>query len=143
LKLFKKLVVFMVKVSVVIPVYNVEDFLEECLDSVVNQTLRDIEIICVNDGSPDDSLRILEEYARRDNRITVINQDNAGHAVASNRGIDLAKGEYLYLMDSDDMLKTTALEELYIYAKDKSADFVLFQSNNYSQDENKFYNSAI
>lgn len=133
----------MVKVSVVIPVYNVEDFLEECLDSVVNQTLRDIEIICVNDGSPDNSLRILEEYARRDSRITVINQDNAGHAVASNRGIDLAKGEYLYLMDSDDIVELTALEETYNYARKKKVDFVLFQAINYDYSDNKYYESEI
>lgn len=133
----------MVKVSVVIPIYNVEEFLDECLTGIVNQTLSDIEIICINDGSTDNSLEILNKYANDDDRIIILNQENKGHAVACNRGIDLAKGEYLYLMDSDDMLKTSALEELYDYAKKKSADFVLFQSNNYSQDEDVYYNSAI
>ena len=93
----------MVKVSVVIPVYNVEEFLEPCLDSIVNQTLDDIEIICVNDGSTDKSLDILNSYAKNDDRFTVISQENGGHAVATNRGMELANGKYLYLMDSDDL----------------------------------------
>jgi len=102
---------FVVKVSVVIPVYNVEDFLGECLDSICNQTLKDIEIICVNDGSKDSSLDILNEYALNDSRITVVDQENGGHAVATNRGMELATGEYLFLMDSDDILDVTALEK--------------------------------
>ena len=121
----------MVKVSVVIPVYNVEDFLEECLNSIVNQSLKDIEIICVNDGSKDKSLEILNSFAENDDRFTVIDQENQGHAVATNRGMELAKGEFLYLMDSDDILGLTALEETYEYAKLKNADFVIFQSLNY------------
>ena len=89
----------MVEISVVVPVYNVEEFLGECLDSIVNQTFKDIEIICVNDGSPDNSLEILKEYAARDDRFIVIDQENGGHAVASNRGIDIAKGKYLFLLN--------------------------------------------
>lgn len=73
----------MVKVSVVIPVYNVEEYLRECLDTIVNQTLKDIEIICVNDGSTDKSLDILKEYADKDDRMTVLSQENCGHAVAT------------------------------------------------------------
>ena len=133
----------MVKVSVVIPIYNVEEFLNECLDSIVHQTLEDIEIICVNDGSTDKSLDILNLYAKNDDRITVISQENGGHAVATNRGMGLAKGEYLYLMDSDDILELTALEETYKYAKEKGADFILFQSLNYNMDEDKYYNTDI
>ena len=133
----------MVKVSVVIPVYNVEEFLNECLDSIVHQTLEDIEIICVNDGSKDKSLDILNLYAKNDDRITVISQENGGHAVATNRGMGLAKGEYLYLMDSDDILELTALEETYNYAKEKDADFILFQSLNYDMDEDKYYKTDI
>lgn len=133
----------MVKVSVVIPVYNVEEFLNECLNSISNQTLKDIEIICVNDGSTDKSLDILNYYAENDNRFTVISQDNGGHAVATNRGMKLAKGEYLYLMDSDDILELTALEETYNYAKEKDVDFVLFQSLNYVMDEDRIYKSDI
>lgn len=128
----------MVKVSVVIPVYNVEDFLEECLDSITNQTLTDIEIICVNDGSKDKSLDILNEYAGRDSRITVIDQENGGHAVATNRGMDLACGEYLFLMDSDDILDLKALELTYNLAEKKSVDFVIFQAINYYMDKDEY-----
>lgn len=128
----------MVKVSVVIPVYNVEDYLVECLDSIVNQTLKDIEIICVNDGSTDNSLNILNEYAAKDNRFTVFSQENGGHAVATNKGMEFAKGKYLYLMDSDDILKVeTALEDTYNLAEEKNVDFVLFQAINYYMDKNE------
>ena len=128
----------MVKVSVVIPVYNVEDFLAECLDSICNQTLEDIEIICVNDGSKDKSLDILNEYASRDGRITVIDQENGGHAVATNRGMDLACGKYLFLMDSDDILDLTALEETYDVAEKRDVDFVIFQAINYYMDKDEY-----
>ena len=128
-----------IKVSVVIPVYNVEEFLGECLDSIVNQTLKDIEIICVNDGSKDKSLEILNYYAENDDRFTVISQENGGHAVATNRGMDLARGKYLYLMDSDDFIELTALEEAYNYAEEKNVDFVIFQSMNYVTDEDRYY----
>lgn len=124
----------MVKVSVVIPVYNVEEFLGECLDSITNQTLDDIEIICVNDGSKDKSLEILNEYAAKDDRITVIDQENGGHAVATNNGMKLAKGKYLFLMDSDDILDLKALEESYDVAEKKNVDFVIFQAINYYMD---------
>ncbi|WP_288193361.1 glycosyltransferase family 2 protein [uncultured Methanobrevibacter sp.] len=128
----------MVKVSVVIPVYNVEDFLGECLDSIVNQTLEDIEIICVNDGSKDNSLNILNEYASKDNRFTIISQENGGHAAATNKGMSLAKGKYLFLMDSDDVLDVTALEKTYNLAEEKNADFVIFQAINYYMDKDEY-----
>ena len=128
----------MVKVSVVIPVYNVEDFLGECLDSITNQTLTDIEIICVNDGSKDKSLDILNEYAAKDERITVIDQENGGHAVATNRGMQMARGEYLFLMDSDDILDLTALEKTYSLAEKKQVDFVIFQAINYYMDKDEY-----
>ncbi|WP_458402847.1 glycosyltransferase family 2 protein [Methanobrevibacter sp.] len=127
----------MVKVSVVIPVYNVEDFLGECLDSISNQTLKDIEIICVNDGSKDKSLEILNEYAARDERFTVIDQENGGHAVATNRGMKLATGKYIFFMDSDDILELTALEDTYNLAEEKQVDFVIFQAINYYMDTGK------
>jgi glycosyltransferase involved in cell wall biosynthesis len=128
----------MVKVSVVIPVYNVEDYLGECLDSIVNQTLSDIEIICINDGSTDRSLEILNEYASRDDRFTVIDQENGGHAVATNRGMKLAKGEFLFLMDSDDMLDIHALEETVKVAEERDVDFVIFQAINYYMDKDEY-----
>ena len=92
----------MVKISVIIPVYNNEKYLKECLDSVCHQTLTDIEIICINDGSSDGSLNILNEYSK-DDRIIVIDQTNQGPAIARNRGLDIAKGEYIGFLDSDDI----------------------------------------
>ena len=124
----------MVEISVVIPVYNVEDYLEECLDSIVNQTFTDLEIICVNDGSKDNSLEILNEYAKKDDRIIVIDQENGGHAVATNVGMEYATGKYLFLMDSDDSLKLDALELTYNAAEEKNVDFVLFQAINYDDE---------
>ena len=129
----------MVKVSVVIPVYNVEPYLNICMDSVVNQTLDDIEIICINDGSTDKSLDILNSYAEKDDRITVISQENGGHAVATNKGMNLAQGKYLYLMDSDDMLDLEALEKTYTVAEEKKVDFVLFQAMNYDEATDRTY----
>lgn len=129
----------MVEISVVIPIYNVEDYLEECLDSIVNQTFEDLEIICVNDGSKDNSLEILKEYAKKDDRIIVIDQENGGHAVATNVGMDHATGKYLFLMDSDDKLKLDALELTYNAAEEKNVDFVLFQAINYDDEKDEFY----
>lgn len=133
----------MAEISVVVPVYNVEEFLEECLDSIVNQTFRDIEIICINDGSTDGSLDILNRYQSLDDRFTVVSQENSGHAVATNRGMELSKGKYLFLMDSDDKLELTAFEELYNYAEEKDVDFVIFQAMNYVMDEDRYYESDL
>ncbi len=129
----------MVKVSVVIPVYNVEEYLRDCLDSIVNQTLEDIEIICINDGSPDNSLEILREYEKNDDRITVIDQENGGHAVATNVGIEMAKGKYLFCMDSDDVLRPKALELTYNLAEKNDADFVIFKAINYDHENDKYF----
>lgn len=109
------------------------------MDSVVNQTLDDIEIICINDGSTDKSLDILNSYAEKDDRITVISQENGGHAVATNKGMNLAQGKYLYLMDSDDMLDLEALEKTYNVAEEKKVDFVLFQAMNYDEATDRTY----
>lgn len=129
----------MVKVSVIIPVYNVENYLEYCLDSIINQTLEDIEIICVNDGSTDNSLEILEKYAQNDDRFKVISQKNMGHAVATNNGINLASGKYLFFMDSDDVLDLSALEKTYLAAEEKDVDFVIFKAINYDDEKNEYY----
>lgn len=92
----------MPKISVIIPIYNNEKYLRQCLDSVVNQTLEDIEIICINDGSTDNSLQILNGYASKDKRFIVINQENTGVAKARNNSLDIAKGTFVAFMDSDD-----------------------------------------
>lgn len=119
------------KVSVIIPVYNVEEYLRECLDSVVNQTLKEIEIICVDDGSTDNSLEILKEYAKKDNRITVITQQNLHAGVARNAGLAVAKGEYVHFLDSDDWIEI----DLYNYSYEKliksKADIFMFSYNKY------------
>ena len=100
----------MPKVSVIIPVYNVEKYLRKCLDSVINQTYKNLEIICVDDGSPDNSGGILDEYAQIDSRIIVIHQKNAGVSIARNRALDIATGEYIAFVDSDDWLEPQCYE---------------------------------
>ena len=114
----------MPKVSVIIPVYNVENYLRKCLDSVINQTLKDIEIICVDDGSTDGSGAILDKYAQKDERIRVIHQKNQGLGAARNVGIDLAKGEYIYFIDSDDYVAKNALEILFQTIENDRSDMV-------------------
>ena len=113
----------MPKVSVIIPVYNAKDYLRRCLDSVCNQTLKDIEIICVNDCSTDSSIDILNEYAEKYPNIKVINcKVNGGESVARNIGLDNATGEYLSFVDNDDEIDLDFYEKLYIKAKEKGAD---------------------
>ncbi|HIU67085.1 MAG TPA: glycosyltransferase, partial [Candidatus Caccomorpha excrementavium] len=102
-----------VKVSVVVPVCNVEQYLRECLDSIMGQTLREIEIICVNDGSSDSCMDILREYAQADTRIKVINKVNAGYGHTMNLGIDMAQGEYIGIVESDDFVVPEMYQELY------------------------------
>ena len=104
----------MPKISVIIPVYNVEQYLHQCLDSIINQTLQDIEIICVDDGSTDSSYAILQEYVNKDSRIIVLQQQNAGAGIARNTGMKLAKGKYLAILDSDDFFEPDMLEKAYL-----------------------------
>lgn len=127
----KKLHTEMPKISVIIPVYNVEPYLRECLDSVVNQTLRDIEIICVNDGSTDNSGAILAEYAAQDKRITIITQENRGLSAARNVGMDVAKGKYIYFIDSDDYIDLDALEILHDRAEELELDLLCYDFINF------------
>ena len=127
------------KISIVIPVYNCEKFLERCLDSVVNQTLDDIEIICINDGSTDKSADILNEFKEKDERIYVFSQENMGPASARNKGIELAKGEYLIFIDSDDYVEPNMCEELYNQAENLGSDLVLFNATEHNL-ENEFRN---
>lgn len=112
----------MIKVSVIIPVYNVEEYLCQCLDSVINQTLKEIEIICVNDGSTDNSQQILEEYAEKDNRIKIINKKNAGLGAARNTGMEYATGEYIGFIDSDDWADINMFKKLYENCKTHDTD---------------------
>ncbi|MDD5159199.1 MAG: glycosyltransferase [Sulfuricurvum sp.] len=113
------------KVSVITPVYNVETYLEECLDSILTQDLSDIEIICVNDGSTDHSLEILKRYAENDKRIIIITQENSGPGRARNIGLKKARGEYIFFQDSDDYLLTSnAFSVLYTAASGQDLDIV-------------------
>lgn len=112
------------KVSIVIPCYNVEKYLRQCLDSVINQTLHEIEIICVNDGSTDSTLLILQQYASEDARIKIIDKPNGGYGESMNRGFDLASGEYLGIVESDDYADPDMFEKLYACAKKHDLDVV-------------------
>ncbi len=117
------------KLSVVVLVYNTEEFLRDCLESLVNQTLKGIEIILVNDSSPDNSHLILEEYREKYDNITVIHQENSGGAVAGNNGMKRATGEYVTVMDSDDIVPLDAYEKLYKKAKETDSDIVIGKPN--------------
>ncbi len=128
-----------VKVSVIIPVYNTEKYLKKCLDSIVNQTLKDIEIICVDDGSKDSSLQILNEYSKIDNRIKIITQENSGAAIARNKGVDAAKGEYLYFIDSDDYVDYSFLEKMYSQISCTDSDICLCERTDYDELRDKYY----
>lgn len=127
----------MAKISVVVPVYNVEKYLKECIDSIINQTLEDIEIICVNDGSTDSSLEILNNYAKKDSRIIVINKSNSGYGHTMNMGLNAASGEYIGIIESDDFADKNMFEDLYKLAKESDADIVKGDWYNYWS-KNKF-----
>lgn len=124
----------MVKISVIVPCYNVEDYLEECLDSIINQTFRDIEIICINDGSTDNTLNILNEYAKKDNRIRIISQSNKGLSMARNVALENITGEYVTFIDSDDYIELTTFEELLKITEDKSLDLLIFKLINFDNE---------
>ena len=110
------------KVSIVLPIYNVEKYLRRCIDSVINQTLREIEIILVDDGSPDDCGQICDEYCKKDERIKVIHQKNRGLSAARNSGIEIATSEYICFIDSDDYIEKDMIEYLYNNAKKYNTD---------------------
>ena len=113
-----------VKVSVLVPIYNVEEFLPECLDSLVGQTLKDIEIICINDGSKDGSLDIIKKYAAKDKRIVIIDKKNSGYGDSMNQGLKNATGEYVGIVESDDFIDKEAFSELYHIAKKYDVEVV-------------------
>ena len=129
------------KVSVVIAVYNAETFLRQCLDSVAGQTLRDMEIICVNDGSTDGSLKVLEEYARQDSRFYIYTKENEGlgGASARNYGLERARGEYVSILDSDDFFEPDMLEKAVGKADRTGADFVIFGGFEYDNKNGNTY----
>ena len=136
----------MPKVSIIVPTYNVEQYLHECMDSIINQTLKDIEIICVDDGSTDNSGKILDEYATRDNRIKVIHKQNGGYGRAMNVGFDNATGEYIGIVEPDDYVALDMYEELYKKAIENDVDFIKADFNRFVNENNElklFYNKLI
>lgn len=113
-----------ISVSVIVPVFNVGEYLRECLDSILNQTINNIEIICGDGGSTDGSLEILKEYEKKDNRITVISKKGSGYGQSVNECIDIAKGEYIGIVESDDKINKTMYEKLYKVASKYELDWV-------------------
>lgn len=126
----------MCEISVIIPVYNVEKYLDKCLDSICNQSFRDIEIICVNDGSTDSSQNILLEYQNIDGRIRIINQENQGLGASRNNGLKEAKGKYVYFIDSDDYLDASTLERLHKNIISNKSDIALFKFKTFDDNNN-------
>lgn len=117
----------MPKISAIIPVYNVEKYLDKCIESVINQTLKDIEIILVDDESPDNCPQMCDQYAKNDNRIKVVHKKNEGFGIGRNYGIDIATGEYLAFIDSDDFIDTCTFEHFYKLAKDNNLDAIYYK----------------
>ena len=118
----------MVEISVILPVYNSEEYLRECLESLINQTFKDIEILCIDDGSSDGSLAILREYEMKDNRITVTCQENMGVARTRNNALNSIKGSYVYFMDSDDYLDKNAFKKLHDNITSNDSDFCIMKA---------------
>ena len=114
----------MKKITVIVPVYNTENYIEKCINSITGQTYKELEIIVVNDGSTDNSLKILEKLQSKDNRIKIINQENKGVSAARNKGLDNATGEYIAFVDSDDYLDKNMYEKLVSYMEEANADLV-------------------
>ena len=126
------------KISVILSVYNTSSFLRQCLESLISQSIRDIEIICVDDSSTDDSLEILREYEKKDKRIKVITQPHGGAGKARNTGLDAARGEYLSILDSDDFFDTHMLENAYISAKENDADIAVYGADFFDDKKRMF-----
>ena len=125
----------MPKISVLIPVYNAHDYLHESIPCLLNQTFEDIELICVNDGSKDDSLDILNEFAAKDSRIKVIDKENGGCGSARNRALDEACGDYIYFFDPDDRVLPETLDEAYASAVNNGSDLVVFKGVAFNDEE--------
>lgn len=121
----------MINVSVIVPIYNAQEYLVECIETIVNQTLTEIEIIFINDGSTDNSLDILNKYAKQDNRITIINQENAGAGASRNSGLKIARGKYLSFLDADDFFEPDMLKKAYQKAENTNAEICIFRSKSY------------
>ena len=126
------------KVSVIIPIYNTEQYLRQCLDSVANQTLREIEVICVDDGSTDGSPAILQEFAQQDSRFKVFHQENQGQGKARNNGLSRVSGKFVIFLDSDDWFESDFLQKMVQKAECTEADIVICGSDEFDINTNKF-----
>lgn len=126
-------------ISVIVPVYNSAVYLTECLDSLKNQNFNDVEFIIINDGSRDSSGKIIDKYAQNDSRFIVIHKNNEGVSAARNDGLKIAKGEYVFFCDSDDLLAECALDKLYKKAKEENAHIVIGDHTTFYNDKKKFY----
>ena len=129
----------MIKLSILVPIYNVEQYLPDCLDSLCAQTLKNIEIICINDGSTDASGAILDEYAKNNSNIVVINKKNSGYGDSMNRGLEAATGEYIGIVESDDYIDANGFEKLYELAKKTDADIVKANYYYHSDDKDEIH----
>ena len=147
----------MAKVSIIVPAYNVEPYLVECMESITKQTLSDIEIICINDGSTDGTLKILKSYAEKDPRIVLIDKENSGYGIGMNIGLSVATGEYIGIVEPDDFVPVNMFGDLYEIAKANDLDFVkadfyrferasngdMFLTYNHLDRKNQYYNQVF
>ncbi len=127
-----------IKISIIVPIYNVEKYLEKCLDSISNQNFQDIEIICVDDGSPDNSIEILNKYVSKDDRIKIVRKKNGGLGAARKTGLEHASGEYIWFVDSDDWISENSLEKLYENATSNNSDVVMFDIYRYDENTDEY-----
>ena len=131
----------MIKVSVLVPVYNVEKYLKQCINSILQQTLQDIEVICIDDGSTDSSGKILDEYVKQDCRIKVVHKENTGYGDSMNRALEMAQGEYIGIVESDDFIEKEMYQRYYTIAVEKNLDFL--KADHYEHwDDRRVYRSA-
>ena len=128
---------YSIKISVIVPVYNAEPYLRKCLDCLVSQTLKDIEIICVDDGSTDSSLNILKTFAEQENRIKIIEQEHKNAGAARNAGLDVARGKYLSFLDADDLFELDMLERAYKEAETHSTEVLIFDADIFDDNSGK------
>lgn len=125
----------MIKVSVIVPAYNVSPYLHQCMDSLIGQTLKEMEFICVNDGSTDDTLQILKEYQKKDARVKIIDKENGGYGKAMNAGMDACTGEYVGIVEPDDYVQTNMYQELYEKAAEYDVDIIKADFYRFVHDE--------
>ena len=127
----------MTKLSVIIPIYNVEKYIPQCLDSILNQAFKDFEIICVNDGSSDNSLSVLQSYKAKDDRIIIIDKKNEGSGIARNAGLSIAKGDYIYFIDGDDWVEENVFDKIIAKADELNTDILIFGGLSYYEGKGK------